>query len=176
GRMVGERMYASTGARLWADRFEGASEDIFDLEARVRMSVVGTIAPRLEQAEMVRAKRKPTESLDAYDYYLRGMEHYYHDTAENIDQAMRLFSRATELDPAFATAYAMGAACYVQRQASGWMTDRQKEVSETARLARQAVQLSKDDAVVLSMAGHALAAVVHEFDAGRLFIDRALAL
>src|SRR5262249_30875846 len=175
-RIAGQLIDASTGAHLWADRFEGASEDIFDLEDRVTMSVVGAIAPRLEQGEMVRAKRKPTESLDAYDYYLRGMEHYYQDTAESIGQAMRLFSRAAELDPAFATAYAFGAHCYALRQAAGWMTERQKEVGETARLARQAVQLGKDDAVVLSMAGHALAYVVQDFDAGQLFIDRALAL
>jgi len=175
-RITGQLIDASTGAHLWADRFEGASEGIFDLQDQVTMSVVGAIAPRLEQAEIERATRKPTESLDAYDYYLRGMEHYYQDTQESTGQAMRLFSRAIELDPAFAEAYAMGAMCYVQRQASGWMTDRRKEVSKTARLARKAVELGKNDAVVLARAGHALAYVVHEFDAGQLFIDRALAL
>jgi len=176
-RITGQLIDASTGAHLWADRFEGASEDIFSLQDQVAMSVVGAIAPRLERAEIERAKRKPTESLDAYDYFLRGMENFYKvDTQENIGQAMRLFSRATELDPVFAAAYAMGAACYVRRQASGWMTERQKEVSETARLARKAVELGKDDAVVLFRAGHALAYVVHEFDAGQLFIDRALTL
>jgi len=175
-RITGQLIDAATGAHLWADRFEGDADDIFDLQDQVTMSVVGAIAPKLERAEIERAKRKPTESLDAYDYYLRGMEHYYQDINENISKAMRLFSQATESDPAFATAYAYGAMCYVQRKASGWMTERQKEVSETARLARKAVELSKDDAVVLRTAGHALAYVVHEFDAGRLFIDRALAL
>jgi len=175
-RITGQLIDASTGAHLWADRFEGASEDIFDLQDQVTMSVVGAIAPKLEQAEIERAKRKPTESLDAYDYYLRGMENYYQDNRESLSQAMRLFSRAAELDPAFAGAYAIGAMCYVQRQASGRMTERQKEVSETARLARKAVELGKDDAVVLFRAGHALAYVVHDFDAGQLFIDRALAL
>jgi tetratricopeptide (TPR) repeat protein len=104
------------------------------------------------------------------------MEHYYQDNNESIAQAMRLFSRAIELDPDFATAHAYGAFCYVQRKASGWMTERQKEVCETERLARRAVQLGKDDAVVLSRAGHALAYIIHDFDAGRLLIDRALAL
>jgi TolB-like protein/tetratricopeptide (TPR) repeat protein len=175
-RITGQLIDASTGAHLWADRVEGASEDIFDLQDQVTMSVVGAIAPRLERAEIERAKRKPTESLDAYDYYLRGMEHFYQEGRDNLDQAMRLFSQATERDPAFASAYAADAMCYVQRQASGWVTERQKEVNETARLARKAVQLAKDDAFVLSRGGHALAYVVHEFDAGQLFIDRALAL
>src|SRR5262249_14968678 len=149
---------------------------IFDLQDRIATSVVCAIAPRLEKAEIERAKRKPTESLDAYDHYLRGMEYVWQHTQESIDQAMRLFSRAIELDPAFADAYALGATRYVRRQASGWVTDRQKEISETTRLARKAVELGKDDAAVLATAGHALAAVVHEFDAGQLFIDRALAL
>src|SRR5262249_21122683 len=118
-RITGQLIDASTGAHLWADRFEGASDGIFDLQDQLTMSIVGAIAPRLEQAEIVRAKRKPTGSLDAYDYYLRGMENFYQDNQESLAQAMRLFSRATVLDRAFAAAYAFGAACYVQRQASG---------------------------------------------------------
>ena len=175
-RIIAQLIDASTNAHLWADRFDGALEDIFDLQDQVTTSVVGAIAPKLEQAEIERAKRKPTESLDAYDYYLRGMESFYQYTQESISEAMRLFSRARELDPGFAAAYSMSAYCYVMRQASNWMTDRARAVSETARLAREAVRLSKDDAVVLSRVGHALAYVVHEFDAGALFIDRALVL
>ena len=72
-RITGQLIDASTGAHLWADRFDGELEDIFDLQDRVTASVVGAIAPKLEQAEIERAKRKPTESLDAYDYFLRGM-------------------------------------------------------------------------------------------------------
>ena len=72
-RITGQLIDASTGAHLWADRFDGGLEDIFDLQDQVTASVVGAIAPKLEQAEIERAKRKPTENLDAYDYYLRGM-------------------------------------------------------------------------------------------------------
>ena len=72
-RITGQLVDAITGAHLWADRFDGGFEDIFDLQDRVTMNVVGAIAPKLEQIEIQRAKRKPTESLDAYDYYLRGI-------------------------------------------------------------------------------------------------------
>jgi hypothetical protein len=72
-RIVGQLIDASTGAHLWADRFDGGLDDIFDLQDKVAASVVGAIAPKLEQAEIERAKRKPTESLDAYDCYLRGI-------------------------------------------------------------------------------------------------------
>jgi TolB-like protein len=72
-RITGQLVDAATGAHLWADRFDGALEDIFDLQDQVAASVVGAIAPKLEQAEIERAKRTPTESLDAYDHFLRGM-------------------------------------------------------------------------------------------------------
>lgn len=175
-RITGQLIDASTGAHLWADRFEGALKDIFELQDQVTMSVVGAVAPKLQQAEIERAKRKPTESLDAYDCYLRGIESFHQYTREGNGQAMRLFARAIELDPSFAAAYAESAMCYVRRQASGWRTERDQEVIAAARLARKAVELGKNDAVVLCRAGHALAYVVRDFEAGQLFIDRALAL
>jgi TolB-like protein/tetratricopeptide (TPR) repeat protein len=175
-RITGQLVDAANGAHLWADRFEGALDDIFDLQDQMTASIVGAIAPKLEQAEIERAKRKPTKSLDAYDYFLRGMEYSYQHTSESVSEALRLFSRATELDSHFAASYGMAAYCYVRRQANGWMANLGREIAETARLARKAVQVGKDDAVALSRAGHALAYVVHELDAGALFIDRALVL
>src|SRR5262245_20946908 len=81
-RIAGELIDTSTGANLWADCFEGSLEDVFDLQDQVTMSVIGAIAPKLEQAEIERAERKPTESLDAYDCYLRGMAGYHQWTRE----------------------------------------------------------------------------------------------
>ena len=72
-RITAQLIDASTGSHLWADRFEGTLEDIFDLQDQVTASVVGSIAPQLERAEIERATRKPTENLDAYDYFLKGM-------------------------------------------------------------------------------------------------------
>ena len=142
-RITGQLIDASTGAHLWADRFDGALEDIFDLQDQVTASVVGAIAPQLEQAEIERAKRKPTESLDAYDYFLRGMASYYRRTREAINEALPLFYKAIELDPDFASAYGMAAWCYAWRKINGWMTDRVQEIAETARLARRAAELGR---------------------------------
>jgi len=175
-RITGQLVDAATGAHLWADRFDGALEDIFDLQDQVTASVVTAIAPKLERAEIERAKRKPTESLDAYDYYLRGLESFYIQTRESMTEARRLFQKAIELDPGFASAYAMAAYCFAVRKASGWVTNRALEIAEAARLARRAVELGKDDAVALSRAGHTLAYVVEDFDAGALFIERARTL
>ncbi|HKX10917.1 MAG TPA: adenylate/guanylate cyclase domain-containing protein [Stellaceae bacterium] len=175
-RIAGQLIDGSTGAHLWADRFEGALEDIFDLQDQVTASVVGAIAPRLEQAEIERAKRKPTESLDAYDYYLRGMASLYQWTREGTSDALRMFCRAIELDPDFASAHGMAAWCYCLRKVSSWMIDRAQEIAETARLARRAVSLGRDDAPALAFGGYALAYVVGDRDDGAAFIDRALAL
>jgi len=176
-RITAQLIDAATGAHLWADRFDGGLEDIFDLQDEVTTNVVGAIAPKLEQAEIDRAKRKPTENLDAYDYYLRGMASLYQfSSREAIDKALRFFYRAIELDADFASAYGTAAWCYTMIKSSSWTTDYGRETAETARLARRAVELGKDDAVALSYAGWALAYVVRDLDAGGAFIDRALAL
>jgi TolB-like protein/class 3 adenylate cyclase len=176
-RIIGQLIDTLTGVHLWADRFEGALEEIFDLQDQVTASVVGAIAPQLEKAEIERAKRKPTESLDAYDYYLRGMARIYQYGGRDANaEALRLFRQAIELDSEFASAYGMAAICYDFRKASGWTTDPASEVTETARLARRAVELGKDDAVALATSGRALAYVVRDLDAGDAFVDRALLL
>ncbi|MBV8521549.1 MAG: winged helix-turn-helix domain-containing protein, partial [Acetobacteraceae bacterium] len=104
-RITGQLIDTLTGAHLWADRFEGALEDIFDLQDQVAASVVGAIAPTVEKAEIERAKRKPTESLDAYDHFLRGMaSHYKISSREANEEALRHFDRAIQLDHDFAYA------------------------------------------------------------------------
>jgi len=175
-RITGQLLDAANGAHVWADRFDGALEQVFDLQDQVTASVVTAIAPKMEQLEIGRIRRKPTESLDAYDYFLRGSESAYQNTPEKISEALRLFAKAIELDPSFAAAYGMAAYCYVLRKQSRWMTDHLSEIAEAERLARRAVQLGKDDAIPLARGGHTLAYVAHQLDAGALFIDRALAL
>jgi len=175
-RITGQLIEAASAAHLWADRFDGTPEDIFDLQDQVTASVVGAISPALEQAEIERVKRKPTESLGAYDYFLRGRAALHEGSVQGHKEALQLFCRAIELDPDFASAYGMAAYCYCHRKTNGWLADRQEEIAETERLARRAIELDTDDAVALSYGGFALAYVVGELDAGVAFIDRALLL
>jgi adenylate cyclase len=175
-RITGQLIDTATGTHLWADRFDGALEDIFDLQDQVTVSVVSAIAPKLEQVEIERAKRKPTESLHAYDYYLRGTANLQQVTEESVSEALRLFYQAIELDPEFSSAYGMAAWCYVVRKTNGWMRDVVQEVAETKRLARRATELGRDDAVALCWGAYALAYVAGDVDAGLAFIDQALAL
>jgi hypothetical protein len=102
-RITGQLVDATTGAHLWADRFDGGLDDIFDLQDRITASVAGAITPKLDLAEIERAKRKPTESLDAYDYHLRAMASYYQPTRSASEEALRLFYKSIELDPDFAS-------------------------------------------------------------------------
>jgi TolB-like protein/class 3 adenylate cyclase/Tfp pilus assembly protein PilF len=175
-RITGQLVDTSTGAHLWADRFEGGLENIFDLQDQVTTSVMGAISPRLEEAEIERAKRKPTENLDAYDYYLRGLAGVHQWTKQSSEEALSNFGRAIQLDPNFAAAYGMAARTYTIRMTGGWVADCEAEVAEAARLARQAAQLGKDDAVALYTAGIVLSYLVGDLDEGKVLTDRALAL
>lgn len=175
-RITGQLIDVTTGAHLWADRFEGTVEEIFDLQDQVTARAVGAIAPRLEQAEIERAKRKPTQSLDAYDYYLRGLSDLNQWTREGNREALEHFLRAVDLDPDFAPAYAMAARCYSQRKAGGWADHSAAETADAERLARRAISLGQDDALALATGGFCLAYIVGDFDAGRQLVDRALSL
>src|SRR5258707_9112179 len=176
-RITGQLVDTATGVHLWADRFDGGLGDIFDLQDQVTESVVGAIAPAVEKAEIERAKRKPTESLDAYAIYLRGLARFYlfADRQAN-EEALRLFNRAIALDPDFASAYGHAASCYVYAKTNGWFSEAANEIAEVKRLAQRAVELGKDDAMALADSGWALAYVVRDLGVGAGLIDRALVL
>ena len=176
-RITAQLIDAATGAHLWADRFDGALEEVFDLQDQVTSCVVGAVAPKLELAEIERARLKPTESLDAYEYCLRGIWSFLQvGTRENTKEALRAFYKAIELDPHYAAAYGFAAWCYVRRFSNGWMDDRAAEVAETARLSHKAVELGRGDAVALYTAAYGLGIVVGDLDYAAAVIDRALVL
>jgi TolB-like protein/class 3 adenylate cyclase len=176
-RISGQLIDAATGAHLWADRFDSQLDDIFDLQDRVTVNVIGAISPRLECAEIERAKRKPTESLQAYDYYFRALACVYRFAPEANIEAIKLIKIASGIDPEFAVAYALGARCYIQRKAFGWKIDPvSQEIAEARRLAKRAIELDKDDPSVLAWAGIALAFVVGEVDEGAALVSRAINL
>jgi TolB-like protein/Tfp pilus assembly protein PilF len=175
-RITAQLIDATTGAHLWADRFDGSLENIFDLQDQVTSSVVGQIAPKLEEAEIERAKRKPTGSLDAYDYFLRGMASFHQFTREANAEALQFFYKAIELDRDFSSAYGMAAWCYLQRKEWGWVANRKQEIAEAARLSRRAAELGRNDAVALGTGGLTLSFVVGELEEGAALVDRAVAL
>ncbi len=175
-RITGQLIDAETGGHLWADRFDGELENIFDLQDQVTAQVIGLIAPKVEQAEIERARSKSTNNLDAYDYFLRGMANLYASTKEGVDRALQNYSKAIELDPDFAAPLGWATVAYTKRKQALWMFDTNAETSEGIRLARKALEVGKDDALALAAAGFGLAFLGGELDAGLALIDRALDL
>jgi TolB-like protein len=175
-RITGQLIDTSTGAHLWADRFDGGLKDVFDLQDQVTANVVGAVLPKLEQAELDRSRRKPTENLDAYDCFLRGLAGLHQWTKESIDEAQSYLYRAIELDPNFASAYGVAARTYVRRKAGGWIADRDRQSAEATRLARLAADLGKDDALALVCAGITLSFIAGEHEDGKILTERALVL
>ncbi|GJD49436.1 Transcriptional regulator HilA [Methylobacterium crusticola] len=175
-RITGQLVDATTGAHVWAERFEGTLDDIFALQDQVAASVVGAMAPQLERAEIGRAQRTPTPDLNAYDCYLRGIARVQQGSREALDEAVAFFDRAMALDPEFASAYAMAAWCCFWRRVNHWGSGGAREAAEGARLARRAVELGRDDAVALARSGHALAHLAGDIDGGIALLDRALVL
>jgi adenylate cyclase len=175
-RITGQLIDAVPGTHLWADKFDGLLDDIFDLQDRVTSSVIGAILPHLERAEIERAQRKPTESLQAYDYYLRALASSYRFTREANLEVIELTRAASAIDPQFALPYALAVLSFTQRKAFGWSTKLADEISETRRLARQAIELDRDDARVLTMAGFGLAYVAGEVEQAAVLLARAVQL
>jgi tetratricopeptide (TPR) repeat protein len=142
----------------------------------VTSSVIGAIGPQLQRAEIERAQRKPTESLQAYEYYLRALASFYKFTREAHLEALNLSEIACNMDPEFAVAYALRARCYLQRKTFGWSSDAAQEGVEAQRLARRAIELDQDDPSVLAWSGQALAFVVGEVEDGAALLSRAINL
>ena len=175
-RITGQLIDTSTSVHLWADRFDGEIADVFTLQDQVTACVVGAIAPKVERAEIERTKRKRTENLDAYDYYLRGMAAMQQWTRRGNDEALAHFGEAVQVDPGFATAYGMAARCYTVRKAGGWMRDPAQENAEAEKLARRAVELGADDAIALCTAGFAFCDIVGDYIGADALVERALVL
>ena len=175
-RITAQLIDAATRAHLWADKFDGPLEDVFELQDRITESVVGALLPTLTKAEIERARRKPPASLDAYDYLLRATPHVVANTPSEIPEAIRLLKEALRLDPDYPVAHALLATAYGQvvRGETGSQRD---EATKLALIhARRALSLGADDSVALAHAGFMLVIVAQDTYAGRSALDKAVAL
>jgi TolB-like protein len=175
-RITGQLIDTESGTTIWAAHFDGSLEKVFEFQDQVTAKVLGAIQPKLEQVELERSQRKPTVSLDAYDYYLRGLAEVNGWTQEGNRAALKHFYRAIELDRRFAAAYGMAARCLSQRKNSAWIEDEARERAEAEGLASLAVEFGRDDPVALAAAGLALVFVVGKVHQGAELIERSLHL
>jgi adenylate cyclase len=174
-RISAQLIDATTGAHLWADRFDGLLEDIFELQDRVASTVAGVIEPALQAAETARSADRPTSDLTAYDLYLRAYDMYF-SSAQQIPEALRLLERAIERDPRYGPALAWGAVCCLRLEADGSSIDPKRDRHKSVAFARRALQVAGGDPAVLANAALALSYFGEDMGAMMTLIARALAL
>ena len=173
-RITGQLIEAANGNHVWADKFEGSLDDVFELQDRITETVVAAIEPSLQGAEIRRSSTKPTGSLDAYDLYLRALSHRYALTRESLDEAIRLLERAIVLDPDYAFAKALAASTHTSRGIQSWATA--EDIVRGQQLAHEALISSRDDPTTIALAAHAMAWLGREYDIALAAMDRAIRL
>jgi len=174
-RITAQLIDAGTAAHLWAERFDGALDDIFELQDRVASSVVGAIEPKLRQSETERATRKPTASLGAYDLYLRALAEFQKLTQSGWDAAVVLSTRALAIDPDYAPVAASIGWCRVMQAAVGAPVSA-SEIAESVRLATQVIETGKHEPDALCLAAYTLSFFTGAHATAAGMIDHALML
>jgi TolB-like protein/class 3 adenylate cyclase len=175
-RITGQLIDSATGAHIWADRFDGALDDIFELQDRVASSVAGAIEPKLRQSEIERATRKPTVNLTAYDLYLRALAQFHCYTDEGLAKAVVLLQQALAIDPAYAPAAALVGWCRMFQGVQGWGALSPEDIGEACRLARQALETERDDIETVALAAFTLFYLAGETAMAMAVLDRGLTL
>jgi TolB-like protein/class 3 adenylate cyclase len=175
-RITAQLIDAATGAHLWADRFDGSLEDVFELQDKVAVSVAGVIEPALQAAEMRRSATRPTTDLGAYDLYLRALAVFYPITKERMFEALGLLEQAIAIDRHYGPALSWAAYCHMRLVVDGWAEAPESNRRKGVDLARQALQAAQDDPSVLANAAHVLAYFGEDIGAMIGLVDRALVL
>jgi TolB-like protein len=175
-RITAQLIDATTGAHLWADRFDGLWEDIFELQDQVAASVAGVIEPTLQAAEIRRSSERPTSDLTAFDLYLRALRRLDQFERDGLVHALELLERAIERDPDYGPALAMAAHCHQGLEVNGGAEDAQTARRTSIVLARRALRSSPDDPDVLAVAAFVLGYFGEDIDVSLGLIDRCLAL
>jgi len=173
-RITGQLIDVSTGAHVWAERYDRRSDDIFALQDEIALSVVGAIAPSLRRAEINRVKRKRPDSLDAYDLVLRAQPDVDSGMPEQVTRALALLERSIALEPAYALAHGNAAMCHHCLFLRAGL----QEVNRAAsiRYARSAIIHGQDDALALTWAGFSVGMDGHDRAAAFTALEAALAI
>jgi adenylate cyclase len=174
-RITGQLIDALTGTHLWAGRFDGSLEDVFELQDKVAVSVAGVIEPALQAAEMRRSAARPTTDLGAYDLYLRALAAYFPMTKERIFEALGLLEQAIAIDRHYGPALSWAAICHLRLHFDGWADEPETTRRKGIELARQALQAAENDPGILANCAQVLAQFGEDIGAMMGLVDRALA-
>lgn len=161
---------------MWADKYDGTVEDIFDFQDHITACVVAAIEPQVRDAEIKRTQRKRPANPTAYDCFLRGMAIFHTQTVEGTNETLQLLSLAMSGDPSYAPPYALAAECLVYRLVQSWSSDPTRDVAEAERLAQAAIERDRDDPTVLALAGHAIGFASTDYGTSLALIERSLTI
>ncbi|HEX6609258.1 MAG TPA: winged helix-turn-helix domain-containing protein [Hyphomicrobiaceae bacterium] len=170
------RLASPDGRLLWAERLEGQLDETFDLQDRMTLQILGAVLNRVQDAEIVRACRTRPDSVGAYELYLQALGSIRLMTPNHNDLALRLLSRALEIDPNYGPAAGLAAWAHTLRVAMNWAGDEAEEERQGLALGRRAIASASSDASALAMGGYAVAALANEIPEGWAAIERALDL
>jgi adenylate cyclase len=173
-RITAQLIDTTTGAHLWADRFDGPLDDVFDLQDKIASSVAGVIEPALQAAETTRSASRPTSDLTAYDLYLRAYPMFW--VSAQVPEALQLLEQAIARDPRYGLALAWAAICCYRLLQDGRSADPETQRGKGHNFARRALEVAGDDPGVLANAADALSWYGEDIDAMMAVADRALSL
>jgi adenylate cyclase len=174
-RITAQLIDGPSDNHLWADKYDGAATDIFDLQDRITASVVGAIQPSVRSAEIERSRRKRPESLDAYDLVLRAYPNVWSLERAANAEALKLLYQATAIEPDYPLALSLAAWCHAQQVVYNWAAEPASARTEALRLAQTAAAATGEDPTILTVLGAAYSIVRSHSVAARL-LEKALAL
>jgi TolB-like protein len=163
-RITGQLIDALTGTHLWADRFDGSLEDVFELQDKVAVSVAGVIEPTGQAAEIRRSAERPTRDLTAYDFYMRALAVLFPHTKDRVREARELLDQAIAIDRHYGPALSWAAICHLRLIVDGCAEEPETSRRKAIDLTRQALQVAENDAGILANAALVLGPVVNYFE------------
>jgi adenylate cyclase len=174
-RITVQLIDTSSGAHIWAEKYDGSLDAIFDLQDRITEQVAGALQPSIRLAEIERVGRKRPQDLGAYDFTMRAFRHVWVLEKEETVKGLELLNRARELDPDYPLALALAAWCHAQSSVYNWTADIEASKIEALRLAERAADLSSDDPLILTVLG-TVHTFLRNYGAARVLLQRAVAL
>jgi adenylate cyclase len=174
-RITVQLIETEAGAHIWAEKYDGSLDDIFDLQDRITEQVAGALQPSIRLAEVERARRKRPQDLGAYDYTMRAMRHVWMLEKDEAARGLELLDKALEIDPDYPLALALAAWCHAQRSVYNWVDDIDATKAKSLASAEKAANLSADDPLILTVLG-AVHTFSRNYGAARVLLERALAL
>ena len=174
-RVTVQLIETAGGAHLWAEKYDGAIDEIFEIQDRLSEAVAGAMQPSIRLAEIARVMRKPPQDLGAYDYAMRAMRHVWTLEKDQVARALELLENALALDPDYPLALALAGWAWAQRAVYAWVDDIADARAHAVRLAERAVDLSSEDPLILAILG-AVHTLARNHGTARVLLERAVAI